>query len=260
MPRTDPVRRQHPAPTTSTFATGAKDQSEQTSGVLRDPIASGPTESTLSPPDSSPQTPASIPAQHSPKPNASPELTARFASGVEAAIACLPMGSALRSTVLRRTSTSTISEIDHDALTGAISQDVIAGVLAPFDGPFRGTALLAVDPGDALLWLSVGDDEGEPLVRFVSLGREMLAAVIGSLAAERSATEVGVGAGILEERPLLAALLATHAPSDTVILSLDAEISFELDASIGPLHTPFTVQLLLEPKLLDSLLAETPAD
>jgi hypothetical protein len=158
------------------------------------------------------------------------------------------------SETLRRFSTSTIAQIDHDTLTAAISPDVIAGVFLRFDAPIRGTALLAVDPGDALLWLQMDDSDEEPLARFVTLGGKMLGAVLSGLAPENDTeTSEGTFSGTLEERPLMAALLGTHAPSDTVIVSVDAELAFEIDPTIGTLHTPFTVQLLLEPKIAANL-------
>lgn len=133
-----------------------------------------------------------------------------------------------------------------------------AGVLQRFGGAFSGTALLALDPSDALLWLQMDDNDAEPLVRFVELGREMLGVVIERLAAVRG-DNVSFEPAVLEERPLMAALLATHAPSDTVIVSFDAEVAFDMDPTIDTLHTPFTVQLLLEPKTL-RLLEESAAD
>jgi hypothetical protein len=182
-----------------------------------------------------------------------PELRAALARGIDAAIACLPIEPRAREdSALSRLATSTIGEIDHDTLTAVLSADVIAGVVLRFDGPCRGTALLAVDPGDALLWLQMEESGDEPLARFVAQGRRMLEAVIARLAGER-AGEACFGPPSLEERPLMAALLATHAPSDTVILSLDAQLAFELDPTIGTLNTPFTTQLLLEPKVFQQL-------
>jgi hypothetical protein len=188
-----------------------------------------------------------------PTPDAAPELRALLEGALEDAIRLLPMpADSIRHAALGRVSTSTIGRIDHDALTNAIAPDVIAGVVQRFGGAFSGTALLALDPSDALLWLQMDDGEGEPLERFVALGARMLGAIVERLAAARG-DQVGFDAGTLEERPLMAALLSTHAPSDTVIVSLDAELAYDMDPTIDTLHTPFTVQLLLEPKTLQLL-------
>ena len=121
-----------------------------------------------------------------------------------------------------------------------------------FDGQLSGTALFALDPSDALRWLQLGDEEGERLERFVARGRQLISEVLGALAAGCDA-RVELGTSVLEERPLLAALLSTHAPSDTTVLSLDGKLRFRVDAE--ELHAPFSLQILVEPKLLDGILA-----
>lgn len=195
----------------------------------------------------------------------------QLARGLAATVARFPARSGgAPCVVLDRLSTCTIAEINHEALTSAVPNDVIAGVLQRFEGPVRGTALFALDPGDALLWLEMEESDEPPLERFVEVGGRVLSAIVGSLVADtetraapasesasQAVSQAGtlIGAGVLEERPLVAALLATHAPSDTIILSVDGELAFEIDPGIGLLHTPFTVQLLLEPKLLSGVLA-----
>ncbi len=135
---------------------------------------------------------------------------------------------------------------------------MIAGVVQRFEGPLSGTALFALDPGDALLWLQSGERDSQPgadpLTRFVDQGSRVLGAVIDALAAAAQA-EVQLGRPALEERPLLAALLGTHAPSDTVVLSLYGEIEFFLQEMGRELRAPFSLQLLLEPKILGGILA-----
>lgn len=186
---------------------------------------------------------------------ASHPMRERLARGLEDAVALLPLRAGRApSVVLERISTSTIAAADHAALTQAVPNDVIAGVVQRFLGPLRGTALVATDPGDALLWLQLEESTAPPLEHFVAFGSRMLGAVVASLA-EADPSEFATMPAALEERPLVAALLATHAPSDTLIVSLDAELAFELDPAIGTLHTPFTVQLLLDPKLLGSVLS-----
>ena len=113
-----------------------------------------------------------------------------------------------------------------------------------FEGQLCGTALLALDPGHALQWLRGGGDD--PLDRFVELGGEVLRAVVDELARACDAA-IEVGSCLLEERPLMAALLSTHAPSDTALLSLAGELEFAGDEA-DPVRAAYTIQLLLEPK------------
>jgi len=137
----------------------------------------------------------------------------------------------------------------------ALSGDVIAGVLQRFEGRLSGTVLFALDPGDALLWLQSaqapdGDSElADPLARFVDFGSRIIAGLVEALAAV-GRDEVWLGPPALEERPWMAALLATHAPSDTVVLSLTGELGFEIEGVHPALAAPFAVQILLEPKIV----------
>lgn len=145
-------------------------------------------------------------------------------------------------------SSVSLYEFDPEQPGRGPSGELIAGVLQRFEGTLCGTALFALDPGDALLWLQRGDDDGAPLDRFVSWGSRLLDAVIGSLA-NAAQTQVKCSAPVLEERPLMAVLLGTHAPSDTVVLSLHGTLSFPV-ANVPEILAPFSVQVLLEPKIL----------
>lgn len=132
--------------------------------------------------------------------------------------------------------------------------DVIAGVCQRFHGGLTGTALLALDPGDALLWLQLGGASPDPLARFVDLGSRVVSHVLLALAAS-GGTGVELGPASLEERPALEALLRTHAPSDTIVLCLEGEILFSLAESGSALHAPFSIHILLQPKLLHGILS-----
>jgi hypothetical protein len=157
-----------------------------------------------------------------------------------------------------------LSELDAERVPSALSGDVIAGVLQRFDGRLSGTALFALDPGDALLWLQSaakgegdsdgadgadGEEEGDPLARFVDFGSRIIAGLVESLAAV-GADEIRLGPPRLEERSWMAALLATHAPSDTLVITLTGELGFEIAGVSAALVAPFAVQILLEPKLV----------
>ena len=150
-------------------------------------------------------------------------------------------------------SSSSLYDFDPEASGRGPSGELIAGVIQRFEGPLCGTALFALDPGDALLWLQRGDDDGLPLERFVDWGQRLLAGVIDALAevaqspAERSEPS-------LEERPLMAALLGTHAPSDTVVLTLGGTLAFPV-ANLPEIRAPFGVHVLLEPKRIAGIAA-----
>jgi hypothetical protein len=121
-----------------------------------------------------------------------------------------------------------------------------------------GTALLALDPGDALLWLQRGDDDSDPLGRFVDWGNRLLTGVIEALASAFH-VDARLGEPSLEESPLMAALLRTHAPSDTVVLSLHGELAFPV-ANLPEIRAPFCIQVLLEPKVVRGILVRLAGD
>ena len=172
--------------------------------------------------------------------------------GLDAAAERLAASSAPGSCLqLRTIRLGTLADLDPDTFAGSVSADRIAGVVQRFEGQRCGTALLALDPGDALQWLRAGGDD-DPLDRFVLLGGHVLCAVVEELARACDAA-VQFGSSLLEERPLMAALLSTHAPSDTALLSLAGEIEYP-GAAADPVRVAYTVQLLLDPKLLDGVL------
>jgi hypothetical protein len=182
-----------------------------------------------------------------------------FAAGLESAVVRLGETPAAGTRIsLRELSSCTIADLDPERVCGAISPELIAGVSQRLTGRLAGTALFAVDPGDALLWLQreglqregAADD---PLARFVAWGSCVLVGV-GEALASAWQVEIDFGAPVLEERPLMAALLATHAPSDTVVLSLQGELAFDV-AGGGEIRAPFGVHVLLQPKVLDAILS-----
>lgn len=154
---------------------------------------------------------------------------------------------------LTSVSSSSLWELDPDQASGGLSGDVIAAVLQRFDGRLTGTGIFALEPGDALLWLQRGESDEDPLGRFVDWGSRLLAAVIGELAEVWDAN-VHLREPVLEERPLMGALLGTHAPPDTVVLSLHGELRFPV-ANVPELCAPFSMHVLLEPKLVDGILS-----
>ena len=128
-------------------------------------------------------------------------------------------------------------------------QDLVAGVLRSFQGRLAGTALLAMDPEDALWWARAGEPSPDPVATYVELAGRLLARVIESVA-----TSLGLASELgrprLEENSLAGCLLCTHAPSDTVVLYAVLRI----DAAGRSREA--CLNLLMEPKRLASLAAE----
>jgi hypothetical protein len=176
-----------------------------------------------------------------------------FAAGLESATQRLSETPASGTGIaLASVSSGTIADLDPDEACRGISPELIAGVSQRLLGRLSGTALFAVDPGDALLWLQREGAAVEPLAHFVEWGSHVLSAVAEKLGDAWQA-DVSLADAVLEERPFMAALLGTHAPSDTVVLSSVGELSFDVPG-VGAMRAPFTIQVLLQPKMLDGIL------
>lgn len=130
----------------------------------------------------------------------------------------------------------------------------VAGVGARFDEPVPLTALLALDPHDALELvrrLCAEEAAGHPvgraeLDRFVAGLGELLTRLVGALGGEPGAPSPGRPAAPprLVEDGLTTWLLATHAPRDAVLLS--AEVELLEDEDHAPL--PAGLYVLVERK------------
>jgi hypothetical protein len=116
-----------------------------------------------------------------------------------------------------------------------------------FMGGLSGSALLALEPEDALAWVRAATSDVDPIDRFLELGSQIVKCVVETLA-DRWRRSVEFRVASLEEKPVLAVLLGTHAPLDTVLLSLRLQLTCpEVDA---PAH----LHLLVERKPLECLL------
>ena len=153
--------------------------------------------------------------------------------------------------------TSTIADFDPESASRGMSSDVIAGVLQRFAGRPPFTALFLLDPGDALLWLADDGTAEDPLGRFVEWGSLVLSGVAEQLP---SPAALQPGSPVLEERPLMAALLATHPPSDTVVLSIQGELVFSVPGVEADLHAPFSIHVLLAPKFMSRISSTNSGD
>ncbi len=124
------------------------------------------------------------------------------------------------------------------------SGDLAAGVVRRFGGTVGGTALLALDPEDALAWVQASPGSEAPLERFLGLASAMVEGAISGWA-NAIGTEVDFGEPGLREDSVVGMLLATHAPSDTLILSARIELSPAGGDRVAHLY------LMVEPKVLE---------
>jgi hypothetical protein len=128
-----------------------------------------------------------------------------------------------------------------------LSDDMIAGVMGRLKGVMPGTANLVLEPEEALLWARLGGGE-DPLAMYVTLGKTLLEGVATFLA-EVLEGEVALDGARLVEQSELAMLVATHAPSDTVVFSTRMRIVARDESFDAVSH------LLVEPKYLAQLLS-----
>jgi hypothetical protein len=128
-----------------------------------------------------------------------------------------------------------------------LSDDMIAGVMGRLKGVMPGTANLVLEPEEALLWARLGGGE-DPLAMYVTLGKTLLEGVATFLA-EVLEGEVALDGARLVEQSELAMLVATHAPSDTIVFSTRMRIVARDESFDAVSH------LLVEPKYLAQLLS-----
>lgn len=132
-----------------------------------------------------------------------------------------------------------------------VGDDVVAGVLARLEGGLCGSALLALEPDEALAWVRACG-AADPLDTFVAMGGAVLEAVATAIrAATRSKTASCVARLVEESEPAL--LAATHAPADTLVVSARLRITLRGEAFSAVVH------LLVEPKYFTKLLSSLSA-
>jgi len=130
---------------------------------------------------------------------------------------------------------------------GALGCDgeLVAAAVARVEAPTAGSAVLALDPEHALTWVAEAGDGADPIARFLALSGALLRAATSGLE-----TPLGVrlasGPAALGEDSVVGILLATHAPSDTWVLSA------RVDLDAGGLRRPAHAYWLLDPKLLSA--------
>jgi hypothetical protein len=126
-------------------------------------------------------------------------------------------------------------------------QEMMASVLVSHRGKLLGTSVISLEPRHALTLIRSLGVEGDPLDIFRGAGAAVLQGMLGWLVAA-GGSPAEWGDPILEERSLVATVLGTHAPPNTMVVSL--EIRF---VSAGRVFPAF-LYLLLDAKVLQSAL------
>jgi hypothetical protein len=137
---------------------------------------------------------------------------------------------------------------------GAVFDDSewLACVRGAMTGPLCGVAILALDPHCVLRLAGAGLPPGTPdpglVARYLAFGHAVLEALARPLG-RALGEEPGCDAPELFEGALAPCVLSTHAPPDTVVMSV--ELGFEVPAA----RLEGTACLLLPRKLADRLVA-----
>jgi len=132
-----------------------------------------------------------------------------------------------------------------------VGEDLVAAVMGRLEGGLPGSTGLALEPEEALAWARIGG-EGDPIEAFVALGRAVLEGLAQAIS-EATRTRTRFHDGRLAEQTEPCLLAATHAPSDTRVLSARMRIETRGEAFSAVAH------LLAEPKQIGRLLASLSA-
>jgi hypothetical protein len=126
-------------------------------------------------------------------------------------------------------------------------EEMMASVLVSHHGWLLGTSVISLEPRHALELIRSVEVEGDPLDVFRMTGAKLLQGILGRLGAGGAPT-LEFGDPTLEEDSLVATVLGTHAPRDTMVVSL--EIGFVSARQAFPAY----LYLLLDAKVLESTL------
>jgi hypothetical protein len=110
--------------------------------------------------------------------------------------------------------------------------------------------LFAMESEDAFALFQEVAAGAELLATYTAFGSEIVAQAARALAGGCVGTQSGTAS--LEGNSVISILVGTHAPSDTVVVTLRLEIS----SSCGEASTPGFVYLLADPKSFRATLAE----
>lgn len=126
-------------------------------------------------------------------------------------------------------------------------EEMMASVLVSHRGKLLGTSVISLEPRHALTLIRSLGVEGDPLDIYRRAGAGVLRGILGWFGGLGQIT-AELGDPILEERSLVATVLGTHAPPNTMVVSL--EIGFESADRAFPAY----LYLLVDGKLLQSAL------
>jgi hypothetical protein len=124
-------------------------------------------------------------------------------------------------------------------------EEMMASVLLSHRGKLPGTSAISLEPRHALELAGSRGSEGKPLDVFRETGARVLRGILGWFGGAREA-RVELGDPSVEERSLVATILGTHAPPDTMVIS--AEASFVS----GERAFPAYLYLLVDGKVFHS--------
>ncbi len=126
--------------------------------------------------------------------------------------------------------------------------ECVAGLMGRFQGGLCGTALLAMDPEDALTWVRSKPGEEDLLATFVRLSKLVQSSMVAEIGAGLGQEVTASSAELCEDSvPLI--LLGTRAPSDTAVVTVS------LLVAAGDDVLPMQIYLMIESKLLCTALA-----
>jgi hypothetical protein len=126
-------------------------------------------------------------------------------------------------------------------------QEMMASVLVSHRGKLLGTSVISLEPRHALELIRSLGVEGDPLETYRKAGAGILQGMLGWFRAA-DGLPAELGDPILEERSLVATILGTHAPPDTMVVSL--EMRFASNGQSFPAY----LYLLLDAKVLRTAL------
>ncbi len=130
-------------------------------------------------------------------------------------------------------------------------EEMMASVLVSHYGSLQGTSVISLEPRDALELIRSTGFKTDPLGSFRRAGASVVQGMLQRLGSA-GGFSIEFGAPGLEEGSLIETVLGTHAPRDTVVVSL--ELDFQSEERAFPAY----LYLLLAPKVFETTLGSSP--